>query len=75
MRVFVSVIIRKPTQLGGWVIGAAFRQSVRQARGSFERVRTDLSSTLFFSDPEEYDGGELEIQHPADHIAQRPANR
>ncbi|TFY92435.1 Fe2+-dependent dioxygenase [Pseudomonas kairouanensis] len=36
--------------------------AVRQARGSFERVRTDLSSTLFFSDPDEYDGGELEIQ-------------
>ena len=27
-----------------------------------ERVRTDLSSTLFFSDPQDYDGGELVIQ-------------
>jgi PKHD-type hydroxylase len=27
-----------------------------------ERVRTDLSSTLFLSDPDQYDGGELEIQ-------------
>ena len=36
--------------------------AVRQARGSIERVRTDLSATLFFSDPDEYDGGELEIQ-------------
>jgi PKHD-type hydroxylase len=25
-------------------------------------VRTDLSATLFFSEPEDYDGGELEIQ-------------
>ncbi|WP_339490209.1 Fe2+-dependent dioxygenase [Pseudomonas sp. EL_65y_Pfl2_R95] len=36
--------------------------AVRQVKGSVERVRTDLSSTLFFSDPHEYDGGELTIQ-------------
>jgi PKHD-type hydroxylase len=36
--------------------------AIRQVRNSPERVRTDLSSTLFFSDPEEYDGGELVIQ-------------
>lgn len=36
--------------------------AVRQVRNSAERVRTDLSSTLFFSDPDEYDGGELVIQ-------------
>ena len=36
--------------------------AVRQAKGNPERVRTDLSSTLFFSDPDDYDGGELEIQ-------------
>ncbi|AQT07610.1 Fe2+-dependent dioxygenase [Pseudomonas protegens] len=36
--------------------------AVRQPKGSPERVRTDLSSTLFFSDPEDYEGGELEIQ-------------
>lgn len=36
--------------------------AVRQPRGSMERVRTDLSSTLFFSDPASYDGGELVIQ-------------
>lgn len=27
-----------------------------------ERIRTDISSTLFFSDPDEYDGGELVVQ-------------
>ncbi len=36
--------------------------AIRQVRNSAERVRTDLSSTLFFSDPEDYDGGELVIQ-------------
>ncbi|MBD1550782.1 Fe2+-dependent dioxygenase [Pseudomonas typographi] len=36
--------------------------AVRQPRGSAERVRTDLSTTVFFSDPDTYDGGELEIQ-------------
>ena len=28
-----------------------------------QRVRTDLSCTLFFSDPADYDGGELVIEH------------
>lgn len=36
--------------------------AVRKIPGTGERVRTDLSSTLFFSDPDEYDGGELVIQ-------------
>jgi PKHD-type hydroxylase len=36
--------------------------AVRQPRGGAERLRTDLSSTLFLSDPSDYDGGELEIQ-------------
>ncbi|MDD2051918.1 Fe2+-dependent dioxygenase [Pseudomonas putida] len=36
--------------------------AVRQPKGNPERIRTDLSSTLFFSDPDDYDGGELVIQ-------------
>jgi PKHD-type hydroxylase len=36
--------------------------AIRQVRNSAERVRTDLSATLFFSDPVDYDGGELVIQ-------------
>lgn len=35
--------------------------AVRHVEGRPERVRTDLSSTLFFSDPDSYDGGELVI--------------
>lgn len=30
--------------------------------GQGERVRTDISCTLFFADPDEYDGGELVIE-------------
>jgi PKHD-type hydroxylase len=29
-------------------------------------VRSDLSATLFLSEPDEYDGGELEIENPSD---------
>ena len=36
--------------------------AVRQPKGNPERIRTALSSTLFFSDPDDYDGGELVIQ-------------
>jgi len=46
----------------GGTFGFHIDNAVRQVRGSAERVRTDLSSTLFFSDPDEYEGGELVIQ-------------
>ncbi|MCU1718102.1 Fe2+-dependent dioxygenase [Pseudomonas sp. 5P_3.1_Bac2] len=36
--------------------------AVRQVPGSAERVRTDLSATLFFCEPDTYDGGELIVQ-------------
>lgn len=35
--------------------------TTQQAWGSDNRVRTDLSATLFISAPEEYDGGELTL--------------
>jgi PKHD-type hydroxylase len=35
--------------------------SVRYVPGTGERVRTDLSCTIFLAEPDEYDGGELVI--------------
>jgi PKHD-type hydroxylase len=46
----------------GDAFGYHIDNAVRAVRDSGERIRTDLSSTLFFSDPEDYDGGELVIQ-------------
>ncbi len=34
-------------------------QAVRYVPGGLQRVRTDISCTLFLSDPADYDGGEL----------------
>ena len=42
--------------------GLHIDNSIRILRGSDFRIRSDLSSTLFLSDPDEYDGGELVIQ-------------
>ncbi|WP_308718910.1 Fe2+-dependent dioxygenase [Komagataeibacter xylinus] len=48
---------------GGMRFGAHVDNAIRGilAGGIHTRIRTDVSSTLFFSDPDEYDGGELTI--------------
>ncbi|MEC5399643.1 Fe2+-dependent dioxygenase [Uliginosibacterium sp. H1] len=46
---------------GGEHFGLHIDNAIRPIPGSLDRIRTDLSSTLFFSDPEEYDGGELVV--------------
>jgi len=43
--------------------GSHVDQAVRYLPGGVQRVRTDISCTLFLSDPAEYDGGELVIEH------------
>ncbi|MNN03790.1 PKHD-type hydroxylase [compost metagenome] len=47
---------------GGGSFDFHIDNAVRDVQGGRERVRTDVSSTLFFSDPDDYDGGELVIQ-------------
>jgi PKHD-type hydroxylase len=46
----------------GQSFGNHVDNAIRQVTGTPHRVRTDLSATLFFSDPEEYDGGELVVE-------------
>ncbi len=36
--------------------------AIRQLRGTNFRIRSDLSATLFLSEPDDYDGGELTIE-------------
>jgi PKHD-type hydroxylase len=47
---------------GGHAFGTHVDNAIRQITGTPHRIRTDLSATLFLSAPEEYDGGELQIE-------------
>jgi len=47
---------------GGQSFGNHVDNSIRTIPGTGHRIRTDLSATLFFSAPEEYDGGELRVE-------------
>lgn len=46
----------------GQSFGNHVDNAIRQVPGTPHRVRTDLASTLFFSNPDEYDGGELVVE-------------
>jgi PKHD-type hydroxylase len=67
----------------GQSFGNHVDNAIRQVAGTPHRVRTDLSATLFFSDPDEYDGGELVVEDtygvhsvklPAGHLILYPAS-
>lgn len=67
----------------GQTFGTHVDNAIRQLRGTNFRIRSDLSATLFLTDPEEYDGGELVVedtygQHrvklPAGHLILYPAS-
>ena len=67
----------------GQSFGNHVDNAIRQVTGTPHRVRTDLSATLFFSEPEEYDGGELVVEDtygvhsvklPAGHLILYPAS-
>ncbi len=47
---------------GGQAYGSHVDGGIRPVAGSSQSVRTDLSATLFLSDPADYDGGELTIE-------------
>jgi len=47
---------------GGQTFGTHVDGSIRIIPGTGHRLRTDLSCTLFFANPDEYDGGELIIE-------------
>lgn len=67
----------------GQSFGNHVDNAIRQVTGTPHRVRTDLSATLFFSEPDEYDGGELVVEDtygvhavklPAGHLILYPAS-
>lgn len=67
---------------GGQAFGTHVDNAIRQVTGTPHRLRTDLSATLFFSQPDEYDGGELvvedtygvhQVKLPAGHLILYPS--
>lgn len=67
----------------GQSFGNHVDNAIRQVAGTPHRVRTDLAATLFFSNPDEYDGGELVVEDlygvqsvklPAGHLILYPAS-
>jgi PKHD-type hydroxylase len=47
---------------GGQTFGTHVDGAIRVVPGTNHRIRTDISATLFFTGPEEYDGGELVVE-------------
>ena len=47
---------------GGQTFGTHVDTAIRQLSSTGQRVRTDLSATVFLTAPEEYDGGEFVIE-------------
>jgi len=68
---------------GGQSFGTHIDNALRQIPGTGHRIRTDISATLFFARPEDYDGGELIVEDtygihsvklPAGHMVIYPAS-
>src|SRR5438309_3992496 len=67
---------------GGQSFGTHVDNAIRQFAGGLQRIRTDISATLFFTNPDEYEGGELVVEDtygaqsvklPAGHMILYPA--
>lgn len=78
-----SPLFNRYAASNGHHFGIHVDNAVRGDRLTGLRIRTDLSVTLFLSEPEEYDGGELiiedfygshEIKLPAGHLVLYPAS-
>lgn len=68
---------------GGQSFGTHVDNAIRHVKGTSHRVRSDLSATLFFSNPEDYEGGELIVEDtygihsvklPAGHMVLYPSS-
>jgi PKHD-type hydroxylase len=79
LRVFPPLFNR---YAGGQSFGTHVDNAIRQVPGTGHQIRTDLSATLFFAMPEEYDGGELVVEDtygvhsvklPAGHLVLYPS--
>ena len=79
LRVFPPMFNR---YTGGGRFGTHVDTAIRAMASTGQRIRTDISATLFFSTPEEYDGGELivedtygvhKVKLPAGHMVLYPA--
>jgi PKHD-type hydroxylase len=46
----------------GMTFGAHVDNAIRQVTGTAHRIRTDISATIFLSEPQDYDGGELIVE-------------
>ncbi|MBS1823468.1 MAG: Fe2+-dependent dioxygenase [Acidobacteria bacterium] len=79
LRVFPPMFNR---YAGGGRFGSHVDTAIRQVVTTAQRIRTDVSATLFLTPPEEYDGGELIVEDsygehsvklPAGHMVLYPA--
>jgi PKHD-type hydroxylase len=80
LRVFPPLFNR---YAGGQAFGTHVDNAIRQVKGTPHRIRTDLSATLFLTQPDEYEGGVLTIEDrfgvqqvklPAGHMVLYPAS-
>jgi PKHD-type hydroxylase len=79
LRVFPPMFNR---YAGGGHFGSHVDTAIRQVVTTAQRIRTDISATLFLTPPDEYDGGELIVEDsygehsvklPAGHMVLYPA--
>jgi PKHD-type hydroxylase len=60
----------------GMTFGSHVDNAIRRIPGTPDRVRTDVSATLFISEPDSYDGGELVVEDTyGSHAVKLPATR